>query len=130
MNPVFLAYVLRGELCFNNQDAFDRHIQSLTNKSVEIVVRLPRKDRSNPQNRWYWRCVVGVAAEHFGYLPEEMHEAYKFLFLRMHEGGKPETVRSTTTLSTTEFQSYTEKCQQWCAEQGVVIPDPNSIELS
>ena len=129
MTPVFLASIIKEKLVFNNPEPYYRYLRSLNNKSVEVVIRLPRKDRSNQQNKWYWACVVAIPAEHFGYLPEEMHEAYKLLFLRLHEEGKPETVRSTATLSTVEFKEYTEKCQQWCAEQGIVIPDPNEISI-
>ena len=129
MSPIFLASVQKGKLVFNNPDAFEKYLWTLNDKSIDVVIRLPKKDRSNNQNRWYWACVVAIPAEHFGYLPEEMHEAYKFLFLRIHEEGKPETVRSTATLSTVEFKEYTEKCQQWAAEQGLVIPDPNQVEV-
>jgi len=88
------------------------------------VIPPERTPRTNLQNRYYWVSVVGIPAEHFGYLPEEMHDAFKFLFLRMHDEGKPETVRSTTTLTTKEFSDYVEKCAQWCAEQGILIPEP------
>jgi hypothetical protein len=129
ITPVFLASVLKGKLVFNNPDSFDKYLQVLNNKSVDVVIRLPRKDRSNKQNRWYWLCVVGIPAEHFGYLPEEMHEAYKFMFLKRDEEGKPLTVRSSASLSTVEFIEYTENCRQWAAEQGFIIPDPKEVEL-
>lgn len=128
-SPIFLASVRQGKLVFNNPAGFNNYLLKLNDKSVDVVVRFPRKDRSDKQNRWYWKCVVGIPAEHFGYLPEEMHEAYKFIFLRLHEEGKPETVRSTATLSTIEFKLYTEKCQQWAAEQGIYIPDPKQVEV-
>jgi hypothetical protein len=47
----------------------------------------------------------------------------------MHEEGKPETVKSTTLLSTVEFSEFVEKCRQWAAEQGFNIPDPTKVEL-
>jgi len=130
MNPIFLGSIQKGKLTLNNPEGFDRWLIRLEGKSVEVVVRLPRKDRSNNQNRWYWRCVVGIPAEHFGYLPEEMHDCYKMMFLRMNEEGRPETIKSTTSLSTVEFSDFVEKCRQWAAERGMVIPDPESIVLS
>ena len=51
------------------------------------------------------------------------------MFLRKHTEGKPETVRSTVSLTTVEFSSYVEKCRQFCAEEGIVIPDPGEIDL-
>ena len=89
------------------------------------VMPKEKVNRTNLQNRWYWSCVVGIPAGEIGYLPEEMHEAFKWMFLRKSEDRtKPPTVRSTTTLTTQEFSEYVEKCRQWCAENGYVIPDP------
>ena len=79
--------------------------------------------RTNLQNRYYWVAVVGIPAQHFGYLPEEMHDAYKLMFLNLNDEGKPKTIRSTTTLSTKEFSEYVDKCAQWCAENEIVIPE-------
>lgn len=129
MTPIFLAKVSNSTLQLQTPDKFRTYLYSLKGQQVEVVVRLPRKDRSTQQNKWYWKCIVGIVAEHFGYLPEEMHQAYKLLFLRMHEEGKPKTVRSTTQLSTVEFSQYTEKCQHWAAEQGIIVPSPNEVEL-
>ena len=129
MNIIFLASVKSGKLNFDNTSQFKDYLFSLNDKRVEVIVRLPRKDRTSRQNSWYWSCVVGIPAEHFGYLPEEMHEAYKFMFLKREEQGKPLTVRSTTTLSTLEFTTFIENCRQWASTQGLIIPDPASVEL-
>lgn len=130
MFPIFFGKVEHNSLQLDNPDEFRRYLLSLQDKQVEVIVRLPRKDRTTQQNKYYWSCVVGIPAEHFGYLPEEMHEAYKWMFLRLHEEGKPETVKSTTSLSTIEFNEFVEKCRQWTAEQDLVIPDPEQVELS
>ena len=89
---------------------------------------LPQKiPRTLRQNRWYWSCVVGIPAEHYGYLPEEMHEAYKWMFLRRFEEDKPNTVKSTTSLDTKEFTEYIEKCRCWAAQEGFNIPSPEEM---
>lgn len=92
--------------------------------AIAIPFKLPR---SQQQNKYYWGCVVDIPAREIGYTSEEMHEAYKWMFLRMHEEGRPETVRSTTSLNTAEFKEYIDKCVMWCAEQGFVIPDATSV---
>lgn len=89
-----------------------------------IKEKIPRTLKANA---YYWVAVVGIPAQHFGYSVEEMHEALKWLFLRKFEEGKPETVRSTTELSTVEFSEYVEKCRKWAAEEGLVIPDPDEV---
>jgi len=129
MHPIFLGKIEKGKLILERPDRFADYLLTLEKKEVEVVVSKIKKDRTKRQNRWYWVCVVGIAAEYFGYLPEEMHDAYKMIFLRCHDEGKPETIRSTTTLTTAEFTDYIEKCRQWAAEQGLVIPDPTEVEL-
>src|SRR3990167_9562383 len=97
-------------------------------KNGELFLDNPakfKKQRSNAQNNWYWGCVVAIPAEHIGYTSEEMHEAYKFMFLRRKNVGKPITVKSTASLSTVEFSKYVESCRMWCAENGYIIPDPD-----
>jgi len=130
MVPIFKATVKHGKVVFHNLDLLNSYLISLENKDVEVIVRKKKKRRTNPQNAWYWACVVGIPAEHFGYLPDEMHDAFKWMFLKRECKGKPVTVRSTTSLTTTEFSEYTEKCRQWAAEEGINIPSPDEVDFS
>ena len=130
MDIIHVGKVLRGKIALNDQDRFDNFLKSLEGQIVQVIVRKPKTKRTNQQNKWYWSCVVGIPAEHYGYLPEEMHEAYKFLFLRKHEEGKPETVKSTTELSTKEFAEYCEQCRIWAAQQGFNIPSPDEVSYT
>lgn len=91
------------------------------------IIPNERVQRSKQQNSYYWGVVIPIAGDEFGYDSEEMHEAFKILFLSRNEDGKPATVRSTVKLSTIEFNDYIEKCQRWCAEQGIIIPDPGEL---
>lgn len=127
MVPVFRGKVEGGKLRLENRLAFDMYLLSLQG-DVEIRVGKPRKPRSDDQNRWYWKCIVGIPANHFGYSSQEMHDAFKLMFLRREERGKPVTIGSTATLSTKEFSEYVERCLQWCAEQDLIIPNPDQVE--
>jgi len=135
LNPIFDATVKNGKVIFHNLELLNGYLISLEKKEVEVVIRKKKKHRTNPQNAYYWACVVGnpnekgSPAEHFGYTAEELHEAYKFMFLRKHAEGKPDTVRSTKDVSTVEFSAYVEQCRQFCAEEGIYIPDPNEVDL-
>ena len=95
------------------------------------IISPEKVQRTNQQNRWYWLCIVGIPAKDIGYTNEEMHEAYKYLFLqKRNERGEicsPMTVQSTSSLTTIEFTEYVEKCRQWAAQNGCVIPDPQEI---
>jgi hypothetical protein len=129
MNPIFLGKIDKGNIILRERDKFYLYLRSMDNQEVEVIVRRPRRSRTDQQNRWYWACVVGIPAEHFGYTVDEMHESFKYLFLRRpEEPGKPVTMRSTTDLSTKGFTEYVEKCRQWCAEQNIVIPDPDQVD--
>src|SRR3990167_6389614 len=123
MDTVFFAKVEKGKILFSDKDLLKSIISYFEGKDIDVIVRAHRKDRSNLQNRYYWVAVIGIPAKHFGYLPSEMHNAFKMIFLRKFAEGKPETVCSTKELSTVEFAEYMEKCIQWCAENSIYIPD-------
>lgn len=123
MIPVFDAEIVSGRLTMRNTDGFRAYLATLEGP-VRVTVGKRRKGRSDNQNRYYWGCVVKLAGDHFGYVSEEMHDAFKYLFLRREEPGKPLTLGSTAKMSTGEFCEYVENCRRWCAEQGLIVPDP------
>jgi len=92
---------------------------------VEVTVKPRTKNRSNQQNKYYWKVVVRLIGEHLGYSDNEMHEVLKHEFLR--QDGK---VISTTDLTTQEFEEYMENVKRWAvSEFQVYIPDPNMVVL-
>lgn len=98
---------------------------------TEVTLTLSKrvKNRSNAQNAYYWAVPVKILAEHLGYEYEEAHEALKWQFLR--KGDEVPTVRSTTKLTTEEFNDYIDRIIRWAAiEFRVVIPDPNECEVN
>lgn len=101
-------------------------------KRVAVTVSRYNKTRSNNQNRYYWGVVIDVLAHHseIGYTGQEWHEALKMLFLRVPgDGKKPDTVRSTASLTTAEFEQYNEQIRRWSLETlGCLVPLPNEVE--
>ena len=98
---------------------YHTYLGTLEGRTVEISLDRPRVSRSNPQNKYYWGCVVTILAEHFGYTNEEMHEALKWEFLRKKNDTSPKapfTVRSTTDLSTKEFEEHLENIRRWAVQ--------------
>lgn len=130
IQPVFFASIKDGKILFSDKGMFDKYVLTLNGKEVDVIVRTHRKDRTHSQNAWYWSCVVAIPAAHFGYTADEMHDAFKFLFLLRDEEGKPVTTKSTAELSTVEFSAYVEQCRKWCAENNLFIPDPSSVDIS
>jgi len=85
-----------------------------------------QKPRSIPQNKYYWDVVVGLISETTGFTAQEAHDALKLKFLRVVRG-KMETVRSTTDLTTAEFEKYLSSIRIFASEElNCFIPEPNS----
>lgn len=129
MNSIFFAKVKNNKVIFNDVQQFNDSLISLEGKDVEVIVRTWKKERSNDQNRYYWGVIIKLLSNHFGYTPEEMHNALKMLFLK-DESRKIPTLRNTSDLTTVEFENYLAEIKQWAAAfQTIYIPDPNEIDV-
>jgi hypothetical protein len=127
LTPIFKATCQSGRLSFDNREAFARYILTLKDGPVEVIVRRARVQRSDNQNKYYWACVIPLISEWSGYEHEEVHDALKQRFLTEHHEGGLDRVRSTSTLSTSEFTEYVERCRRFAAEHGVYVPDPGEV---
>ena len=128
-SPIHYGHVQSGKVVFDHPEKYLVHLAGLEGKRVEVSIKKYRKDRSLSQNNFYWAVVVEILGQHFGYEPDECHEALKFQFLKVHGDGPLPTVRSTTTLNTEEFNDYVERIRRWAiTEYGVYIPDPREGE--
>lgn len=113
-----------------------QEVKVFSGKEIEVVFRLKRKKRSDPQNRYYWGVVVemiraGMKEMGDVVTPEQVHEFLKWRFLREQRVDEStgevlyEYAGSTAKLKTVEFGEYIEKCCQFAAEYlGVSIPLP------
>lgn len=93
-----------------------------------------KKDRSIPENNYYWAVPVKIIGEHLGYGKEETHEILKKLFLTelvhiKHKDGtveEIEIVKSTKKLTTVRFEQYLTDIRTWGDQAlGCYIPLPN-----
>lgn len=95
-----------------------------------------RKRRSDRQNRYYWPVFVGSFARFLRDQGEnvtdlEAHEMLKHRHLKTTKvckstGEAFDYVRSTTELTTAEFNEYLDRCAVFLAEYcGIVLPDPS-----
>jgi len=105
-----------------------------------VTMERKRRSRSIQQNRYYWGVVVEMIHRQLiddGWeaSKEDVHEMLKAKYnikelYNETTGEVMQTVRSTTDLSTTEFEAYNESCKRWAAETiGLVIPDPQQYEF-
>ena len=108
------------------KEQYAEYLLNLKNGFYEFILRKQSKQRSIEQNKYYWAVVVKILAEHFGYMPEEMHGVLKFHFVRTLG------CDSSTELSTYEFSiEFIEKIRTWAqTEFNVYIPAPGEFETS
>lgn len=99
------------------------------------------KQRSSPQNSYYWGVVIEVLANHseIGYTKDEWHEILKHKFLRItlwipkKDGIKEMSVitKTTTKLTTKDFEEYLSQIRSWASQDlGCFIPEPNEMETA
>lgn len=121
---------VKGTLNFDNPIYFEQTVQELEGKKFELELREMKSKRSDRQNRYYFGVLLPIFGDYFGMDKEETHEALKFEHLRHvinDKNGNPHvTVKSTTKLSTNEFEDYMEKLRRWGAQEfGLNCPSPN-----
>ena len=131
--PIFPARVLDGGLLVLDRPRdYGRYLQILKGQFVEVIVRKRRTQRSGQANRYYWAAVVTPLAEHCGYERGEMHETLAMRFLRIEDcpfTGAPRRKR-TPKCDSKEFSDYVDSCIRLAADLGVVVADPQGIDLS
>jgi len=97
---------------------------------MDVIISVFRKDRTSPQNRYYWGVVLKYVSSYTGYTSEEAHDLFKDAFLTKKTvtiGSKTvEHTPSTADLSTVEFNEFIEcVCRYVASEIGLAIPLPN-----
>jgi len=127
VTPVFGGKVSEtGKLELWRRDLFEAHLNKLRGKFIRLILEPRKTKRSNNQNRYYWGVVVAMLAEEIGYTRDQMHDALRLKFLRVE--ADLEYTRSTTELSTKEFEAYLDDVRIWAAtDLGTVIPLPNEV---
>lgn len=131
--PLFYGRIENGRLILDEKDAFTSFVSKWEGKEIALSIKKSASTRTNAENRYYWGVIVNMVAAEVGIIPDDAHELLKGLFLKVgveHEGKRYEIVRSTSSLSVSEFEDYAEKCRQWSAvELDCPIPLPNEVEF-
>lgn len=98
-----------------------------------IRVTKYKPKRSDRQNRYYWSIFVKSFADFLrdqgeAVTDNDAHEYLKHKFLRktITAGGERQDItRSTTDLTTAEFNTYLDQCAAWLTDMfGIVLPAP------
>lgn len=97
----------------------------------KVELKVNRGERSLRQNSYYWGVVIKILSDYTGFEPDEMHEDLKNRFLKYYKvikatGEERELAKSTSNLSTEEFEAYLDMIRRWAMiEHDVYIPLPN-----
>lgn len=128
--PKFKADVINGKLSFQEPQKMAGYVASLFDGVYEVIIRKPRKDRSDAQNRFFHGVVLKMIAEQTGQSLEEAKNMVKVMFLMVEKNGYI-TLRETKKLSTVEMEELNEQCRRWAVvELGINIPLPNEVDYS
>jgi len=107
-------------------------IKHISERPMPFVVQVKQGTgtRSDQQNRYYHGVVVRIIANECGYDTETVHTYLRNMFLLVKKesfcGHEIAISRSTTGLTTAEFEDYTKQIREWASEKlGINIPLPN-----
>ena len=135
--PHFAGFISNGLFELDDKQKFVDHIKNMKDGEAYLYLkRKPKakKDRSLEQNNYYWGVVIRVMANSLGYSKDEhqyLHDSLRMLLLRTEQPNKLPSIRSTTDLSTIEFEDYMSQCRQLASkEYGIYIPLPNETEYA
>jgi hypothetical protein len=110
-------------------DTIVKKVSNYTKPGNAYILEIKKavKHRSLNQNRFYWGVVIPLFSQQSGYTKEEAHQTLSEIHLKYERGGRS-FVRSTTSLSTIEFEQYVEQCRvfMW-HEMNIRVPLPNEI---
>ncbi len=137
----FDGIVKDGRIPLEMSKAIGAVIRRFEGKRLKITVAKYKRQRSHQQNSYYWGVIVAHVHDMFleygnDLTKDDIHSFLKSevgkLFKEIEgPGGEIHTiVRSSTELSTTEWEDYTEKCRAWAAGVGLQIPLPNEMVTS
>lgn len=134
-NQIFI-HISKNQI--TNKKLVRQAFECLKDGSYQVTIE-SKNNRSNPQNRYYWSCVLQLVKDglkEVGYREidtvESVHDLMKYMFLKKQitneqTGEVIETIGSTTKLSTLEFMEYIDRIAQFASEMlGVVVPPPNT----
>ena len=118
------ARVEDGKLIAQKGIEFSKIIKNLEGKEFYIEIVEEKKGRSANQNAYYWSLLT-IVGEELGYTKEEVHEAFKNIFLTSYDEKLPK-VKSTTKLSTVDMEDYLQKIRVYClTELNINLPLPH-----
>ena len=107
----------------------------LPGQRVRVTVEKYVRRRSDQQNRYLWGCVYPTILREGGeamggWHAQDLHELFlgRVFGWEVLEGfgeKRKRPIKRSSKLSTVEFAAFVADIQQFCAELGIYIPEPN-----
>lgn len=127
-----------GQIVINNHEWVKGLLLQHKDKEIQIKITKAEKRRSAKQNRWYWGVAIKTVQEELLRLegePYEKNDIHHYIidqivktkFRTKEVMGKLVTyseTKSTSTMTTKEFNEFKFKIQVHFAQRGIDIPDP------
>jgi hypothetical protein len=121
--------IAKNEFLPDSAKNFQNALRLYEGKNVVVTIAPPTKERSTPQNGYLFGVVYKEIALDTGSTVEDVHDAMKDMFLSDHKRPIPH-IRSTTKLTTVEFNEYFENIIHWAASYlGLYIELPNEMSM-
>ena len=128
-----------GQIVINNLERVRGLLSQYEDKEIQINLKKADKRRSSKQNRWYWGVAIKAIQEELlrmegePYEKEDIHHyilnhIVKAKFRSKEVMGRVVTyseTKSTSAMTTEEFNLFKFQMQVHFAEKGIDVPDPN-----
>ena len=129
MKPLEISTQLTGgKLSVAQRQRIAKYLEGLQDSFVYITISTSKKPKSHGQRGYYWGVILPVIANSTGYTVKESHEEMKKMFLTVEHPEFGTKTLSTEGLTAKETAHYYEEIRRYWLTQGVVIPDPNTVE--
>lgn len=135
MNPTLRAHVKGGIPQWQDKRLKEAVLNGFEGKDIDVTFAEHKNTRTDPQRKYYWSVLVVYAMEILrkhgnDYDKDQTHYFLLDKFSKIEtldRDGAPigHTLKTTSEMTTAEFSFFKERIQQWGAEEGFIIPDPD-----
>jgi hypothetical protein len=131
MYPIFRGTIKQGKITIDEERQLAQYLRGLEGKEVEMIVRQYRRQRTDPQNNYYFGVVIKIIGDYVGEDDyQAVHEALKIKFLGTERKKGLDIPKHSKTLKTHQFSEYVEKIKRWAAQEyGIYIPDAEEVAV-
>ena len=112
----FTGKIIKGKIVWDNKTTLVDYIRAIEDGTkVEVEITETPDIRTNKQNKlwWSWMKIIG---NELGYSKNEIHDILKYKFLlreEINDGETTQHLKSTSTLTKTEFNKLTQDVFFW-----------------